>query len=42
MKAIEVLKEGDKYVTKELWSTAEIGAKWNTPVLKSGFLYGFI
>lgn len=40
-KAIEVKKEGDKYVTKDLWSTTEIGAKWNTPVLKSGFLYGF-
>jgi outer membrane protein assembly factor BamB len=26
---------------KELWSNAEVGAKWNTPVLKNGFLYGF-
>jgi len=41
MKAIEVLKEGNKYITKDLWSTTEIGAKWNTPVLKNGFLYGF-
>jgi outer membrane protein assembly factor BamB len=40
-KAIEVIKEGDKYVTKELWSTSEIGAKWNTPVFKGGYLYGF-
>jgi len=40
-KAIEVSKEGNQYVTKELWSTAEVGAKWNTPVLKDGFLYGF-
>jgi outer membrane protein assembly factor BamB len=40
-KAIEVTKQGDQYVTKELWSTTEIGAKWNTPVLKDGFLYGF-
>jgi len=41
IKAIQVLKEGGKYVTKELWSNPEIGAKWNTPVLKDGFLYGF-
>lgn len=40
-KAIEVTKQGDKFVTKELWSTTEIGAKWNTPVLINGFLYGF-
>lgn len=40
-KAIQVIKDGDKYNTKELWSNAEIGAKWNTPVLKDGFLYGF-
>ena len=40
-KAIEVLKQGDKYITKEMWSSTEIGAKWNTPVLKDGFLYGF-
>jgi outer membrane protein assembly factor BamB len=25
----------------ELWSNNEVGAKWNTPVLKDGFLYGF-
>lgn len=40
-KAIQVMKEGNKYVTKELWSNPEIGAKWNTPILKDGFLYGF-
>jgi outer membrane protein assembly factor BamB len=41
MKAIKVEKSGDSYVTKELWSITAIGAKWNTPVLKDGFLYGF-
>ncbi|MCX6255438.1 MAG: PQQ-like beta-propeller repeat protein [Bacteroidia bacterium] len=41
MKAIKVEKSGNVYVTKELWSSTEIGAKWNTPVLKDGFLYGF-
>jgi outer membrane protein assembly factor BamB len=25
----------------ELWSNTEVGAKWNTPVLKDGYLYGF-
>lgn len=40
-KAIQVSKEGDRFITKELWSNPEIGAKWNTPVLKDGFLYGF-
>jgi outer membrane protein assembly factor BamB len=40
-KALQVNKEGGKFVTKELWSNPEIGTKWNTPVLKDGFLYGF-
>jgi outer membrane protein assembly factor BamB len=41
MKAIKVEKSGNDFITKELWSNAEVGAKWNTPVLKDGFLYGF-
>lgn len=41
MKAFRIEKQGDNYVPKELWSNATIGAKWNTPVLKDGFLYGF-
>lgn len=41
MKAIKVEKQGDKFVTKELWTNATVGAKWNTPVLRDGFLYGF-
>jgi outer membrane protein assembly factor BamB len=41
MKAIKVEKSGNDYTTKELWSNAEVGAKWNTPILKDGFLYGF-
>jgi outer membrane protein assembly factor BamB len=40
-KALKVQKEGDKFTTKEVWANAEVGAKWNTPVLKDGFLYGF-
>jgi outer membrane protein assembly factor BamB len=41
MKAIKVEKSGNEYVTKELWNNTGVGAKWNTPVLKDGFLYGF-
>jgi outer membrane protein assembly factor BamB len=41
IKAIEVTKQGDQYITKDLWSNTEVGAKWNTPVLIGGFLYGF-
>ena len=33
--------KGNDYVPAELWSNAEVGAKWNTPVLKDGYLYGF-
>lgn len=40
-KAIEVVRDGDRYTVKELWSNPEVGAKWNTPVLIEGFLYGF-
>jgi outer membrane protein assembly factor BamB len=41
MKAVKIEKQGNQYLVKELWSNATTGAKWNTPVLKDGFLYGF-
>jgi outer membrane protein assembly factor BamB len=41
MKAVKVEKQGDQYVPKELWTNGTVGAKWNTPVLRDGFLYGF-
>jgi outer membrane protein assembly factor BamB len=41
MKAIKVEKSGNEYTAKEIWSNTEVGAKWNTPILKDGFLYGF-
>ncbi len=41
MKAIRIEKSAGGFVVKELWNNAEVGAKWNTPVLKNGFLYGF-
>jgi outer membrane protein assembly factor BamB len=40
-KAVKVEKQGDKFTTSELWTNTEVGAKWNTPILKDGFLYGF-
>ena len=39
-KAILVEKQGEQYTTKELWSNTEAGEKWNSPILKDGFLYG--
>jgi outer membrane protein assembly factor BamB len=41
MKAIKIEKSGDDFIPKEIWSNNTTGAKWNTPVLKDGFLYGF-
>ncbi len=41
MKAVKIEKSGNGYITKDLWSNPSVGAKWNTPVLKDGFLYGF-
>jgi len=40
-RAVQVSKTGDNYTVKELWSNPQAGAKWTTPVLKDGFLYGF-
>ncbi len=40
-RSIQVQKQGEKYITRELWSNPKVGAKWNTPILKDGYLYGF-
>jgi outer membrane protein assembly factor BamB len=40
-KAYKIEVQGDKFVPKELWTNPTTGAKWNTPVLRDGFLYGF-
>lgn len=40
-KAVKVEKTGNSYTPAELWSNPELGTKWNTPVLKNGYLYGF-
>lgn len=39
-KAVRVEKQGDKFVTKDLWSNADLGTTFNTPVLKDGLLFG--
>lgn len=39
-KAIKVEKQGNEFIAKEVWKNAELGTKWNTPVLKDGFLFG--
>jgi outer membrane protein assembly factor BamB len=39
--AVKVEKSGGGYSTTELWKNPELGTKWNTPVLKNGFLFGF-
>lgn len=39
-KAIKIEKQGDGFVTKELWNNPDLGTKFNTPVIKDGFLYG--
>lgn len=39
-KAVKIQKQGNEYTAREIWKNAELGTKWNTPVLKNGFLYG--
>jgi outer membrane protein assembly factor BamB len=41
IKAVQVINSGGKWTTKELWSNPDIGTKWNTPILKDGYLFGF-
>jgi outer membrane protein assembly factor BamB len=40
LKALKLEKEGDQFVAKELWSNPDKSVQFNTPVLKSGMLYG--
>ena len=39
-KAIKIGKQGNTFITKELWSNSELGTQYNTPVLKDGLLFG--
>jgi outer membrane protein assembly factor BamB len=40
MKAIKLQKEGDNFVSAELWSNPDTSVQFNTPVLKNGLLFG--
>jgi len=40
VKALNLEKNGDKFVAKELWSNSDNSVQFNTPVLKNGILYG--
>ena len=39
-KAIRIEKQGDGFSAKELWNNPDLGTKYNTPVIKDGYLYG--
>ncbi len=39
-KAIKIGKQGDTFITKELWNNPDLGTQYNTPVLKDGLLFG--
>ena len=39
-RAIKIEKQGNEYIPKELWNNPDLGTKYNTPVMKDGFLYG--
>jgi outer membrane protein assembly factor BamB len=40
-KALKVEKKGEMFTAREIWANPEVGAKWNTPILKNGHYYGF-
>jgi hypothetical protein len=40
-KAVKIEKQGEGFAAKELWSNADLGTGFNTPVLKDGMLFGF-
>jgi outer membrane protein assembly factor BamB len=39
-KAVKIEKQGNEFVAKELWKNPDVGTKFNSPILKDGFLYG--
>ena len=39
-KAVKVEKKGNGIAANELWSTGDTAVKFNTPVIKNGFVYG--
>jgi len=39
-KAVKIEKQGDALAAKDLWSNAENGVQFNTPVVKNGLVFG--
>jgi outer membrane protein assembly factor BamB len=39
-KAVKIEKQGSGFTENELWSNAELGVQFNTPVLRNGLLFG--
>jgi len=39
-KAVKIEKKGDAFAAKDLWTNADLGTGFNTPVLKNGLLFG--
>ena len=39
-KAVNIEKQGDGFVPKELWSNPDLAPQYNTPVLRDGLLFG--
>lgn len=40
MKALKIEKQGDAFAANELWSNADVGLQFSTPVLRDGLLFG--
>jgi outer membrane protein assembly factor BamB len=38
--AVNIQEQGDSFTATPLWSTTQFGARFTTPVLKDGLLYG--
>ncbi len=39
-KALKIEKKGDAFVANDVWSNAELGVQFSTPVLRDGLLFG--
>ena len=39
--AIEIIKQGNSFVTAKLWTNPDFSTGYNTPIIKDGYLYGF-
>ena len=39
-RAVQIVKQGDAFTVKNLWTNDQIASQFNTPVLDNGFIYG--